>query len=146
SPGRKSTELPMLSAVPGNVPGASSQRAKPLTWYVPFEITPAVVIVQVPPPVTTLDVSPSWSLGTTKVPDPVSVIVSPILSCADAWPPGFTVDPGVDRLMMSQRSLAFSRLSFLLAVANSGHDRTATVPREIIARTERRCVFMFPPD
>src|SRR5438477_12748712 len=92
SPGRKSAGLPILSVVPGNVPGASSQRSSPVTLYAPNVAPAAVVILHVPPPVTTFDV-PLPRAGATNVPDPVSVSVlgTARLSVADDWPPGFTV-------------------------------------------------------
>src|SRR6267143_4933015 len=112
SPGRKSAGLPILSVVAGNVPGASSQRTRPVTLYLPLLEPVAVVIVQFPPPVTAFDV-PLPPAGATNVPDPVSVIVlgTARLSFADAWPPGFTVAPGNDRLTMSHRTFVASRSS-----------------------------------
>src|SRR2546428_5458735 len=112
SPGRKSTGLPTLSVVPGNVPGASSQRTKPVTVYLPLLEPVAVVIIQFPPPVTAFDVPPPPA-GARNVPDPVSVIVSGTarLFLADAWPPGLTVAPGNDRLTMSHRTFVASRSS-----------------------------------
>src|SRR5437867_8941765 len=109
SPEEKLPGLPMLSAVAGNVPGAGSQRTRPVTTYVPAELPPAVTIVQVPRPVTASDFPPRPAEAT-KVPVPVNVIVSPMLSCADAWPPGFTVGPAV-RWMMSQRTRSAFSLS-----------------------------------
>src|SRR5207302_208075 len=112
SPARKSEGLPILSVVPGNVPGATSQRTRPVTQYAPPLGAPTTgVSVHVPPPVTAPDVPPPPA-GATNVPVPVSVSVFPLLSLspglfwlslADAWPPGFTVAPGNVRLTMSQR-------------------------------------------
>src|SRR5437773_12011721 len=92
SPAEKSPGLPMLSAAAGNVPGAGSQRTRPVTTYVPAELPPAVTIVQVPPPVTASDVFPRPA-GATEVAVPVNAIVAPVLGRAYAWPPGFTVGP-----------------------------------------------------
>jgi len=50
---------------------------------VPLELPDAVVIVQLPPPVTALDVPPLPE-GSTKVPGQDNVIVSPMLFIADA--------------------------------------------------------------
>src|SRR5215813_8925543 len=96
SPGRNLAGSPILSKLAGHTPGACSHRTRPLTLYVPPVVPPPAVTVQVPPPVTLSDGPPPPAV-VTKVPVPVNVIWSPMLLSADAWPPGFTVAPGVVR-------------------------------------------------
>src|SRR6266849_2494163 len=134
SPARESATLPILSTSAGpGLPGATSNRTSRVTRYVPLPVRfpPLSRTSQVPPPVTSSE-SP-----TTKVPEPVRVILDISSASADERPPASTV--GGVRLVkwiMSHRILVSSWSPLAIEKVNRGKSRT------VIPRNQRRLAFI----
>src|SRR5262249_28533759 len=95
-------------SAPGNVPGASSHRTSPVTWYVPLSPVGMPIlskVSQVPPPVTALDL-PAPPAGATKVPEPVRVTPELSSARAESAPPAPMVRGWDEKVAMSHRMCA----------------------------------------